>query len=353
VLGAVSAVFMLLVSGPGFALCQLKSAPGAVLASDDSSGLRAKDAVAAPRRKRTSVLPNSSSDLDGKVQVKPATELHIRDIQIQGNQTIPSAEIMRVLKTQKGDIFFRDQLIEDLKAINRLGWFDEYGSQIDPQLVDGSIVLKINVEENPTVKRVVFKGNGDIGEKDLIPLFDHQIGRPQNIELIGKSIDKVEQHFRERGYVLARVVDVKDTGNGTFTIDLDEGVIGEIEIVAGQTLKGYLQKRIRIKPGQIYNDRNLSNDLKNMNGDGFFQLLRRTLSASTADPSRYKLKVEEVYDDAPPVVAKGHAKTVFSATGAFVPSDPKSNPFRDGSTAGNPLLHRLKRLRSSGAAASN
>jgi tetratricopeptide (TPR) repeat protein len=48
---------------------------------------------------------------------------------------------------------------EDLKAINKLGWFDEYGSHIDPQLVDGAIVLKVVVEENPTVKRIVFKGN--------------------------------------------------------------------------------------------------------------------------------------------------------------------------------------------------
>lgn len=296
---------------------------------------------------QASVLPNSSIDADGKVQIKPAAELHVKDIQIQGNQIIPSAEIMRALKTQKGDIFFHDQLVEDLKAINKLGWFDDHGGHIDPQLIDGNIVIKVIVQENPTIKRIVFKGNKDAGDNELLPMFAEQIGKPQNVEVMGKAVEKVEQCFRDRGYVLARVVDLTDRGNGTFIVVIDEGVIGEVEIVGGQTLKGYLQKHIKIKPGQIYNDRTLSNVIKGMNGDGFFQLLRRSLSASASDPSRYKLRVEEVYDDAPPVVARGHAKPVFTATGAFVPAiDTKSHSFfKEGSSADNPLLDRLKRQR--------
>jgi len=73
--------------------------------------------------------------------------------------------------------------------------------------------------------------------------------------------------------VLARVVDLKDSGNGNCIVVIDEGVIGEVEIAGGQTLKEYLQKRIKIKPGQIYNDRTLSNDLKDMQADGFFMVL--------------------------------------------------------------------------------
>ena len=147
-------------------------------------------------------------------QPSSAAELHVKDIQIQGNQLIPSKEILRVLKTVKGDIFFRDQLVEDLKAINKLGWFDEYSSHIDPQLVDGGIVLKIVVEENPAVNRIVFEGNKDIRDKQLLPIFAEQIGKPQNIEIIGKAIDKIENYFHEQGYVLARVIDLKDSGNG-------------------------------------------------------------------------------------------------------------------------------------------
>lgn len=326
--------------------------------SSAGSSSALKSGLLPPHARTASVLPNSSIDVDGKVKIKPAAELHVKDIQIQGNQTIPSAEIMRVLKTQKGDIFFREQLVEDLKAINKLGWFDDSGCHIDPQLIDGNIVIKVIVQENPTVKRVVFKGNKDAGDNELLPMFADQIGKPQNVEIIGKAVEKIEQYFRDRGYVLARVADLTDGDNGTFTVVVDEGVIGEVEIVAGQTLKGYLQKHIKIKPGQIYNDRTLSNDIKGMKGDGFFQLLRRSLSVSGSDPSRYKLRVEEVYDDAPPVVARSHAKPVFTATGAFAPAvDTKSHSFfKEDASAGNPLLElldRLKRQRPSGTGSNN
>lgn len=323
--------------------------------SSAGSSSALKSGLVLPHARTASVLPNSSIDVDGKVKIKPAAELHVKDIQIQGNQTIPSAEIMRVLKTQKGDIFFREQLVEDLKAINKLGWFDDSGCHIDPQLIDGNIVIKVIVQENPTVKRVVFKGNKDAGDNELLPMFADQIGKPQNVEIIGKAVEKIEQYFRDRGYVLARVVDLTDGDNGTFTVVVDEGVIGEVEIVAGQTLKGYLQKHIKIKPGQIYNDRTLSNDIKGMKGDGFFQLLRRSLSVSGSDPSRYKLRVEEVYDDAPPVVARSHAKPVFTATGALAPAvDTKSHSFfKEDASADNPLLDRLKRQRPSGTGSNN
>jgi outer membrane protein insertion porin family len=272
----------------------------------------------------------------------------VKDIQIEGNQLIPSEEILRALKTEKGDIFFREQLVEDLKAINKLGWFDEAGSQIEPQLVDGAIVLKIVVEENPAVKRIIFKGNKDISEKELLPIFSEQLGKPQNVKIIGNAIDQIEKCFRDRGYVLARVVDLINGGNGNCVVVVDEGVIGEVEVDGGTTLKEYLQKHIKIKPGQIYNDQTLSNELKSMQADGFVMKLRRSLSASASDPSRYKLRVEQVYSDAPLVVAKGHAKPVFSATGAFVPAgDSNARPFEEVLNGTNPLLDRLKRQRSS------
>jgi outer membrane protein assembly factor BamA len=204
-------------------------------------------------------------------------------------------------------------------------------------------MLKINVEENPTVNRIVFEGNKDVRDKQLLPIFAEQLGKPQNVELIGKAIDKIEKYFREQGYVLARVVDLKDSGNGNCIVVIDEGVIGEVEIESGQTLNQYLQKHIKIKPGQIYNDRTLSNELKDMEADGFYMVLRRSLSTSVSDPSRYKLRVEQVYTDAPFVVAKGNGKPVFTATGAFAPAaNNDSHTAKESSNYTNALLERLK-----------
>jgi outer membrane protein assembly factor BamA len=39
-----------------------------------------------------------------------------------------------------------------------------------------------------------------VSEKELLPIFEAQLGKPQNIEMIGKAIDKIEKFFREQGY---------------------------------------------------------------------------------------------------------------------------------------------------------
>jgi hypothetical protein len=83
-----------------------------------------------------------------------------------------------------------------------------------------------------------------------------------------------------------------------------------------------------------------------MEADGFYMVLRRSLSASASDPSRYKLRVEQVYTDAPLVVAKGTGKPVLTATGAFAPAaNSNSRPSKESSNGTNALLDRLKRQR--------
>jgi hypothetical protein len=75
-------------------------------------------------------------------------------------------------------------------------------------------------------------------------------------------------------------------------------------------------------------------------------VLRRSLSAAVSDPSLYKLTVEEVYNDAPLVVAKGHAKPIFTATGDFAPAaNSNSRSSKESSSGTKLLLDRLKRQR--------
>jgi outer membrane protein assembly factor BamA len=55
-------------------------------------------------------------------------------------------------------------------------------------------VLKIIVEENPTVKRVVFKGNKDVRDKELLPIFVEQLGYRKALKLLEKR--SIKSNFR-------------------------------------------------------------------------------------------------------------------------------------------------------------
>ena len=65
----------------------------------------------------------------------------VDEVRIEGNRLIPTEDITSVVKTRKGDKFDRDQVMEDLKAINGLGHFDDQSLQVNPELTGSGILL--------------------------------------------------------------------------------------------------------------------------------------------------------------------------------------------------------------------
>jgi outer membrane protein assembly factor BamA len=49
------------------------------------------------------------------------------DILVDGNRLVPTDDVLKLIKTKRGDKFDRDKVIQDLKSINGLGYFDEQG----------------------------------------------------------------------------------------------------------------------------------------------------------------------------------------------------------------------------------
>ena len=114
-------------------------------------------------------------------------------IRIGGNRLIPEADILSVVRTKIGDTFDRDKIVEDLKAIGSMGYFDESSLRAIPELnSDGGIVLSIHVRENLPVNDVQFKGNKVFANEQLVTLFLHQLGEPQNQRQLHGAIDALE-----------------------------------------------------------------------------------------------------------------------------------------------------------------
>ena len=232
--------------------------------------------------------PNSASgdQLAGK-------DLTVEGVQVEGNRLVPSEHILNVIKTKAGDKFDRDQVVQDLKAVNGMGYFDDRSLQAVPELSSGGVLLKIRVQENAPVTEFAFQGNTVMSNEDLSKIFSDQLGKPQNLTQLSQSIDKVEQTYHEKGYTLARVVDVKDDPDGSVHLQIDEGMINSVQIVGNKKTKDYIIKNsIKLKPGAVYNEKQLTADLRKLYGNGYFQDIKRSLSPSTSDPDKYDLKVE-------------------------------------------------------------
>lgn len=241
--------------------------------------------------------PNASvSDSNAQAAVAdPAgsKDLTVEDIAVEGNRLVPTEDILGVVKTRRGDQFNREQVMEDLKAINGMGYFDDRNLQVLPELTGGGVLLKIRVQENAPVTQFAFQGNQVLSTEEISKVFADQLGKPQNLNQLSAAIDKVEQAYHERGFVLARVTDVKDDPDGSIALSINEGVIEKIQIVGNRKTKDFIVKNaIKIKPGTVYNERQLTNDLRKLYANGYFQDIRRSLAPAADNPDKYTLKVE-------------------------------------------------------------
>lgn len=220
-------------------------------------------------------------------------KLTVDDIKIEGNRLVATEDISNVLKTKRGDAFVREQVFDDLKAINEMGYFDEKSLQVVPELSNGGVLLKIRVVENAPVTQFSFQGNSVVKTEDISKIFSDQLGKPQNLTQLSSSIDKVEQMYHDKGFVLARVTDVKDFPDGSVSLTINEGQIDKIEIGGNRKTKEYLiRNKLKVKPGTVYNERQLAADLRKLYADGYFQDIRRSLAPSQDNPDKFALKIE-------------------------------------------------------------
>lgn len=214
----------------------------------------------------------------------------ITEIKILGNHLISTDKIISVMSVHKGDRYSRDKIMDDLRAINRIGYFDDRKIEINPEPTDGGAILTIKVVENPVIKRFVYKGNTKIFDQELDHLFAGQVGLPQNFDLLSKAIDNVEHWYHVRGFVLAKVADVKDSPDGTTQIIIDEGRLSAVEVTGVEPFqKSVVIKRIGMMRGDIYNENGLILNMELL-GDAGTGKITRSIIADKNDSYILKLQ---------------------------------------------------------------
>jgi outer membrane protein insertion porin family len=127
----------------------------------------------------------------------------IVDIKIEGNKTIPSAAIMKYVKTRVGRVPTPVQVRDDQKAMYETKWF----FTVTPlyRKTDEGLVLVFKVLERPIVKRVEYRGNKKVSTKNLTNLIGLKAGSPYSVSVNVESAKRIEQHYHEKGFAFATV----------------------------------------------------------------------------------------------------------------------------------------------------
>ncbi|MBX2859591.1 MAG: BamA/TamA family outer membrane protein [Vampirovibrio sp.] len=216
----------------------------------------------------------------------------INRVSIEGNKLITEENIKDSMAIRPGSLYSKNTLQKDLRRIYDMGYFTEKIRAV-PVATNRGIHLRIQVEENAPVTGVDVTGNSVVKDSEIMEVFSEQTGMPQNIGQLNESIEKIEQLYADKGYILARVNNIQDDPDGVINLEINEGRINKVYFVGNRKTRENVVRRVMAtKDGDVYNEKLLADDLKRLYSLQSFSDVRRVISVSPENPDEYDLTVE-------------------------------------------------------------
>jgi outer membrane protein insertion porin family len=145
----------------------------------------------------------------------------LKEIRISGNLRVEDDGIRLHLKSRAGENFDSALVEQDIKAIFRMGFFEDVKAELSQ---DG--VLTYTVKEKPYVREVVIQGAAQVTRDKVQSALGITPRTILDRAKVAEGIDKVRKLYNEQGYVNAAVdysVAVETANQAVVTVDIIEG----------------------------------------------------------------------------------------------------------------------------------
>ncbi len=254
------------------------------------------------------------------------TASYINDIEILGANIIKPEFILSKMKLKKGDLYDKEVMQQDLKAIFKLGYFTDRMKAVPIRNENGTTSLKIILEENIPVTDFTIEGNTVVSSEELLQHLLPLKGKPQNITAINNAMEKINECYYSKGYILSKIDSIYDDPDGTLNLSITEGTINKILITGNEKTKEYvIERNIMTEPGTVYNENIVKQDLVRLYSTQAFKDVNRTIEVSENDPDKFDITIELKEQRTASVSVGGG---LDSATGAFGSVGISDNNFR-------------------------
>ncbi|MDH3444462.1 MAG: outer membrane protein assembly factor BamA, partial [Deltaproteobacteria bacterium] len=166
----------------------------------------------------------------------------IKDVKISGNVRVEDEGVRLHIRNRAGASYDPEVVEQDVKAIFRMGFFEDVRAELSP---DG--VLTYTVKEKPYVREVKIQGNSQLGKEKIETALGVVPRSVLDRTKVIEGVEKVRKLYSDQGYVNARVdYAVSEEGNNQVAVVLD--------VVEGTRL---LIKRISFEGNKTFTDGDL------------------------------------------------------------------------------------------------
>jgi outer membrane protein insertion porin family len=238
----------------------------------------------------------------------------IDKIIIEGNKTIKTEEIKKLIKTREGRVADSKQIREDVRTLVAKRWFFDVEPRI-AQSKDGTgNVLVFRVNERPMVKKITFIGNKKIKEKalnEVISMNGLKVNGGYDVGANREAVHRILSLYQEKGYqhVTVELEKGDSPEDREVVFKIDEGpkvVINKISFVGNSYFStAVLKTQIKTKKVILWFfggkfDRSSVDEDVHLLGQyyrdlGFFDVQIRPKVSESADKS--KIHVEYIIEE--------------------------------------------------------
>jgi len=177
-------------------------------------------------------LPGTLKNLVDELGLKLFKRQKIVKVLIKGNDRIEEDAIRRVLKIKSGDVFNEKNINDELKAIYKMGYFDDI--RVEAQTVANGKIITFVVKEKPTVRNISIEGNTWVYDDDEIKdELTLRKGSILNINTIQNDIRRIEELYKEKNYHNVKV---------SFKVYPKENNLADVEYVIEEGKKFQIKK---------------------------------------------------------------------------------------------------------------
>lgn len=165
---------------------------------------------------------------------------------VKGNRRIEQSAILNVVKTKAGDTLDGEKTDSDIRAIYRLGHFQDVQAALET--TDKGAALVYVVTEKPIVRSILFEGNKELTSDKLKDALEFKQNSVFSTKELDKSIAKMKKLYGDDGYYLAEIEPVvaKTTqGDVTVRFKITEGAKVLIRTIAFDGNKSFSTRKLR------------------------------------------------------------------------------------------------------------
>lgn len=147
--------------------------------------------------------------------------VRLKKVRVRGNVRVEVDGIQLHLKVRAGDLIDAAAIDRDVKAIYRMGFFDDVKADLSP---DG--ILTYVVREKPYVREIRIRGNAQVTRDKINTALGIQPRVIMDRTKVVEGVERVKRLYREQGYVNAQVafaIQLLDNNQAMVQVEIDEG----------------------------------------------------------------------------------------------------------------------------------